>query len=419
MKRTAVQTKTSVAFPADFLNDLRARSSIEEVIGDYVTLKKQGKSLTGVCPFHTESTPSFHVSSTKKLFHCFGCKKGGDVFSFIQEREGLSFIEAVKQLADRYGLDIPESARNDEYEKIASLSDKLVRINKKALEHFQSQLEEVEAYLRDRGISEETEKLFQIGYAPNEWNNLKHKLKETYTDADIKDSGLFSENKDNTGYYDLFRDRLIIPIIDVRGRVVAFGGRIMTKGSPKYLNSPETPLYVKGNHLYGLCQTKEEIRKKGFAILTEGYFDLIGLYENGITNTVASLGTSLTENQAKLLRKYTDKVVICYDGDNAGLTAAERISEILVREGFTVKVMVLPDKKDPDDYIKEFGKLTFEKRRQSSDSWFKFRIQRIKARTNMTNPTEKAKAVEEILQVVGKCPTDLERYEFFRRQCGF
>lgn len=418
MQRTAVKQKISASFPSDFITELRARSSIEEIIGDYVVLKKQGKGLSGCCPFHTESTPSFHVSPTKKLFHCFGCGKGGDVFSFVQEKEGLNFVEAVKQLADRFGLDIPESAYNEEYEKIVSIQDVLVKINKKALEYFLTQLantDEIKEYLKERGISEATTKTFSLGYTPKEWNSLKVELKTEFEDSDIRISGLMKENDDelHPNYFSLFHNRLMVPIFDVRGRVIAFGGRALDDIKPKYLNSPETPLYVKGNHLYGLYQTRDDIKKKGFAILTEGYFDLIALYEHGVTNVVASLGTSLTENQAKLLRRYTDKIVICYDGDNAGLSAAERATEVLLKEGFTIKVMVLPDKKDPDDYIREFGKKTFGERRNQSDNWFKFRVQRIKSKTDMSNPTDKAKAVEEIIEVVSKCPTDIERHEFF------
>ncbi len=418
MKRLEKEVRTSVSLPQEFLEELRSNISIESIIGEYVTLKKQGTGLSGLCPFHSEKTPSFHVSSSKKLYHCFSCGNGGDSITFIIEKEGLTFIEAVKVLADKYGMTLPKLSSNPEQDKKVTLQEKILELNKLSMIHWMSQLEyneEANTYLIERGITQETIDTFQLGFAENSWNNLRQKItdKNAFTKDEILSSGLFKENEKKTDYYDLFRQRLITPLLDIRGRVIAFGGRAIGKLEPKYLNSPETVLYIKGNHLYGLHQNKDNIRQRGFALLTEGYFDVISLYQHGVTNAIASLGTSFTEGQANTLKRFTDKVVICYDGDSAGIKASERATKMLTKVGFVVKVLILPDKRDPDEYIREFGRDTFEKRRGMAVSWFRFSVDRIMQKYDMRNATEKAKAAEEVLTIISNVSNDVEKREYF------
>lgn len=402
-------------FTDEFLNDLRQRIVIEDILGDYLTLKKAGRSLVASCPFHSEKTPSFHVSTVKKLFHCFGCKKGGDTITFLMERENYNFVEAVKWLCERYGIDIPESARDAEYDKRVALENRITAMNHIAVEHWKDNREQVAEYLEERELDESTIEEFQFGYSLDSRNAVIETLQDHgFSEEEIKISGLVTENEKGTEFYDRFRERLMIPILDIKGRVVAVGGRTLTKVVPKYINSPETPLYVKGEHLYGLFQAREAIKHAGYAILTEGYFDTITLYDNGVRNVVASLGTALTDAQIKLLKRFTDKVLICYDGDEPGQKAAEKTMDPLNDAGFTVKILVLPQKLDPDDYIRKHGVETFNQRRQKNVfTWFQFYIERLKSKINVNDPKGKSKAVEEVLKRLALMSSEVERREYF------
>ena len=358
-------------YPQTFIDDLRRQADIVRVVGDYVTLKKKGANWMACCPFHQEKTPSFSVNPSKNIFYCFGCGKGGSVFNFVMELEGLSFPESVRVVAEKAGVPLPDMVDDKRFEAKRKESDEVVQLNAWALEFWERHLREENAearaareYVEGRGLSEETVGTFRLGYAPNSWDALGAHLKSKgATIGQIERSGLVVK-KEQGGYYDRFRGRLIFPVTDAAGKPVAFGARAMRPGDePKYLNSPETAAYTKGRHLFGLGVTREEIRKKKFAILVEGYLDLIVPFQHGVRNVVASLGTALTAEQAKLLRRFAQRVVVNYDGDRAGIKAAKRAIETLLPEEFEIKVLVLPDSADPDEFIKAQGVEEYETRR--------------------------------------------------------
>ncbi|HEX8709510.1 MAG TPA: DNA primase, partial [Pyrinomonadaceae bacterium] len=337
-------------FPQTFIDDLRRQADIVRVIQDYVSLKKKGANWMACCPFHQEKTPSFSVNPAKDIYYCFGCAKGGSVFNFVMEIERVSFPEAVKIVAEKANVPLPVMEQDKRFETHKREADDVIQLNSWALEWWEAQLEQGGAetrtardYIAGRGITDETRKAFRLGYAPDAWDALSSHLKRRgATQTQIERSGLVVL-KDAGGSYDRFRGRLIFPVLDAQGRPIAFGGRTLEPGGePKYLNSPETPAYTKGRHLYGLHQTRDEIRRRKFAILVEGYLDLIIPYQFGIRNSVASLGTALTPEQAKLLGRFARKVVVNYDGDRAGIKAAKRAIEVLLAEDFEVKILVLP-----------------------------------------------------------------------------
>jgi DNA primase len=310
----------------------------------------------GCCPFHSEKTPSFSVSPSKGFYKCFGCGKGGSVYNFLMEIEGLSFPEAVKAVAERTGIPLPEPVDDVNYQKNKKkkeakkkIADQVIDLNRIALEFWEAELQKKYAkakaareYLETRGISEETQKAFHIGFSPDSWDSLLNLLKDKGAkDEIVEQSGLVSVKEEKDRVFDRFRGRIMFPIFDLNGNPVAFGARAMGSDEPKYLNSPETPAYTKGRHLYGLFQGKNEIRLKKFVILVEGYLDLIALYQHGITNVVASLGTAFTSEQSKLLSRFAKKVVINYDGDTAGIEAARKAIEVLLPNNFDIKVFTL------------------------------------------------------------------------------
>src|ERR671929_389521 len=358
-------------YPQTFIDDLRRQADIVRVVGDYVTLKKKGANWMACCPFHQEKTPSFSVNPSKNIFYCVGCGKGGSVFNFVMELEGLSFPESVRVVAEKVGVPLPELVDDKRFETKRKEADEVVQLNAWALEFWERQLGENNAearaareYVGGRGINEETVKTFRLGYAPNSWEALGNYLKSKgATIGQIERSGLVVK-REQGGYYDRFRGRLIFPVTDAQGRPVAFGARAMRPGDePKYLNSPETAAYTKGRHLFGLNVTRDELRRRKFAILVEGYLDLIIPYQFGVRNMVASLGTALTPEQAKLLGRFARRVVVNYDGDSAGVKAAKRAIETLLAEDFEIKVLVLPDGQDPDDFIRRSGVDEYQKRR--------------------------------------------------------
>jgi len=408
-------------YPQTFIDDLRRQADIVRVVGDYVTLKKKGTNWMACCPFHQEKTPSFSVNPSKNIFYCFGCGKGGSVFNFVMELEGLSFPESVKVVAEKAGVPLPELVDDKRFETKRKEADEVIQLNALALEFWEQHLAEDNAesraareYVEGRGLSEETVKTFRLGYAPNSWDALGNYLKtKGATIGQIERSGLVVK-KEQGGYYDRFRGRLIFPVTDAQGRPVAFGARAMRPGDePKYLNSPETAAYTKGRHLFGLGVTRDEIRKKKFAILVEGYLDLIVPFQHGVRNVVASLGTALTTEQAKLLNRFARKVVVNYDGDRAGINAAKRAIEVLLPEDFEVKVLVLPDGSDPDEFVRARGVEEYNQRRGQAVPHMQFVLEQATRERSLRIPAQKAEAVEEALPFVRSVRNPIQKREYF------
>src|SRR5256714_1698656 len=405
-------------FPTTFSDDLRRQADIVRIINDYVTLKKKGANWMACCPFHREKTPSFSVNPSKEIYYCFGCHRGGSVFNFVMEIEGVSFPEAVKTVAEKSGVSLPVMVDDRKFETKKKEADEVIELNAWALEWWEQQLEQAEGrtaleYLAKREILDETRKAFRLGYAPDRWDALSSYLKQRGASAGkIERSGLVVK-KDSGGFYDRFRGRLIFPVMDAQGRPVAFGGRILQDGEPKYLNSPETAAYTKGRHLYGLNWARDEIRRKKFAILVEGYLDLIVPFQAGVRNLVASLGTALTPEQAKLMGRFARKVVVNYDGDKAGIQAAKRAIETLLAEEFEVKVLVLPDNADPDEFIRQYGVEEYQKRRGLAFPHIQFVLEEAVRDRNLHRPADKAAAVEEALPFVRVVLKSLQKREYF------
>lgn len=343
---------------ANTVDEIKSRCNIVDVIGRVVPLKRAGSNFKGRCPFHNEKTPSFVVSETKQIFTCFGCGATGDVIAFVEKYYQLDFMQAVEKLAGEYGIEMDRSFRKDQHK------DEAYNINREAAKFFFKAFREKAnpgyTYMIDRGISHETLNTFGIGYADDKWDSLyKHLTGMGFKKEKLLELGLISESKGK--YYDKFRNRVMFPIINTSGKVIGFGGRIIGDGNPKYLNSQESNVFLKKNNLYGLNITRQEIGKENQAILVEGYMDVISLYQSGIRNVSASLGTALTENQAKLLKRYTHNIVLSYDADQAGINAALRGLDILHKEECKVKVLHVTDGKDPDEFVKKNGKLAFRK----------------------------------------------------------
>ncbi|MCA1618212.1 MAG: DNA primase [Acidobacteria bacterium] len=409
-------------YPQTFIDDLRRQADIVRVVGDYVSgLKKKGANWMACCPFHQEKSPSFSVNASKNIFYCFGCGKGGSVFNFVMELEGLSFPEAVKVVAEKAGVPLPDLVDDKRFETKRKEADEVIQLNAWALEFWERHLLEDGAesraareYVEGRGLTEETRKTFRLGYAPNSWDALGVHLKgQGATIGEIERSGLVVK-KEQGGYYDRFRGRLIFPVTDAQGRPVAFGARAMRAGEePKYLNSPETAAYTKGRHLFGLGVTRDEIRKKKFAILVEGYLDLIVPFQHGVRNVAASLGTALTPEQAKLLNRFARKVVVNYDGDRAGINAAKRAIEVLLPEDFEVKVLVLPDGADPDEFVRARGVEEYNRRRGQAVPHMQFVLEQATRDRSLRVPAQKADAVEEALPFVRAVRNPIQRREYF------
>ncbi len=366
------------------IDEIKSRCNIVDVIGSVVTLKKTGANYQGLCPFHNEKTPSFVVSETKQMFTCFGCHASGDVIEFVKKYYNLSFMEALEKLANQCGIKIEDSFNRGEKKDI------YFEVNREAARFFFKALRANDnagmRYVINRGLTKETLHDFGIGYADESWNSLYNYLKaKGYKEEVMLKLGLISESKGR--YYDRFRNRVIFPIQNTAGKVIAFGGRAIGDDMPKYLNSPETPVFSKKNNLYGLNITKNFVNESDCAILVEGYMDVISLFQGGVKNVSASLGTALTENQSKLLKRYTKNIVLSYDADSAGINAAIRGSEILHKEGCKVRILHISDGKDPDDFIKSKGKLAYYKLVDEAMAYGEFRIQNIRNKYDI-NTTE-------------------------------
>jgi DNA primase len=352
----------------DYKEEIRRRTDIVSLVGEYVTLKKAGRNYLGLCPFHQEKTPSFNVSPDKQIFYCYGCSEGGDAFSFLMKLNRLTFPEALRQLAGKVGVVVPERSMSPEEKDRYTLGEQIRRVNGLAAEYFARMLqspmgEGAREYLRKRGIEAEAIGTFRIGLAPEGWQNLLDFLDKKGVPPKLAEQAGLAiprAGEGAKGHYDRFRGRLMIPIEDVDGRVIAFGGRVMGSGEPKYMNSPESPVYTKGNNLYGLSRTREAVRQAGFSLLVEGYFDLIALWGSGIQNVVATLGTALTRSQVDLLRRYAPRVAVVFDPDEAGRKALARSLELFLTGNVHAKAVILPDGADPDDFVRTRGRAQME-----------------------------------------------------------
>ncbi len=343
------------------IEEIKSRVDIVELASEFLTLKKAGRNYLGLCPFHQEKTPSFTVNREKQIFYCFGCGEGGNAITFLMKIANKTFPEAIKDLAEKTGVVLPPRLTSKEGREKDTVRENISNLNLRAAQQYARNLyspvgKGARDYLQNRGITEETVKQFRLGYVSDTWRSLTDYIENSGTSLKLAEqAGLVIAGKEGS-YYDRFRGRLIFPIENVFGEIVAFGGRILEKGEPKYLNSPESPVYIKGRNLYGLNKTKEEIRKKGFALIVEGYFDLISLWNVGIGNAVATLGTALTRDHLELLRRYTVEVVALFDPDEAGRKALDRSLELFLGMNIRAKALVLPGGFDPDDYVKKFGK---------------------------------------------------------------
>ena len=393
-----------MAFPAAFIDELVARNPIEDVVGQYVSLRRSGSNLFGLCPFHGEKTASFSVAPDKGMFYCFGCHKGGGSINFMMELEGLSYPDAVRSLAKRVGMEVPE---DEQYQSRYRAQERLWALHKEAARFYHGKLYAPEGkaaleYALGRGMTKGTLTNFGIGYAPDSWTGLVDVLrKKGYTDEELKDSGLVTVSKKSGNLFDRFRDRLMFPIIDVRGNVIGFGGRIMNNRDPdaaKYLNSPETLIFNKRKNLFALNYAKKS--KQGYMILVEGYMDAIALHQYGFDCAVASLGTALTEDGANLLSKYTEQVVLIYDGDNAGQRAAQRAIPILEKAGLQVKVLQMRDAKDPDEFLKKFGADKFKLLLEESSNRVEYQLNAIRKKYDLNVDEQRIKFVQEAAELI-------------------
>ena len=352
--------------PEEKIAEILAASDIFDVVSEAVILKKSGRNYFGLCPFHSEKTPSFSVNPDKQIFHCFGCNAGGDVLSFVMQYHGISFLEAAKMLARKYNIIIETPKMNPEQRKAVHTRESLFRLNKKVMQaytdFFKNPLKGSPArqYLERRGTSKQIIELFQIGYAPDAWDAIVHVLKQEKVSKGIAiSSGLVLERKQKNGFYDRFRNRLMFPIFDINMQVAGFGGRVMDDSMPKYMNSPETPVYSKSRILYGLHAAKQACRRQDQVFIVEGYFDFLCLYQHGIKNSVASLGTALTREHVRILKGYATTMTLVFDSDDAGINAAKRSIDIFVQEGVDTRILVLPGNNDPDSYVMAHGRDAF------------------------------------------------------------
>ncbi|MDH5763564.1 MAG: DNA primase [Nitrospinota bacterium] len=414
--------------PENIIEEIRSRADIYEVVSEFVPLKKAGKNYKGLCPFHSEKTPSFNVSPEKQIYHCFGCGAGGNVFKFLMEKEDLPFVDVVKRLASRYQVTIPASSYSGQNSASSNEREALLNCNILTAKYFASQLKhpqegkKAREYLSSRGFDDQTIEDYQLGWALPGWRDLlAHLESQTQCSRDtLAKFGLVSkkeaaETRDKKdAYYDRFRERLIFPIQDSYSNIIGFGGRVVGEGEPKYLNSPETRVYKKGLQLFGLNKAKEAIRQEEQVLIVEGYFDQIRAWVNGVKNVVATCGTALTPQQALLLKPLTQKAVLVFDSDPAGHAAAERGFEVLQEHGFSVFVAVLPEGHDPDSLIREQGKEGFIKLIQDAQPFIHYLLDRI-LRSAQTRTTEdKIGAINRVLPVLAKIQNSVERSEHIR-----
>ena len=392
-----------MAIPEQLIDQIQEKTDIVEVISRYVPLKKLGRNYKAPCPFHNEKTPSFIVSPDKQIYHCFGCGAGGNVFSFLMKHENLQFPEVIEMLAEKCGVALPKNIGGKSADNV--LANQLYKINDLACQFFQSSLANnriAKEYIQSRGVGEETLKKFKIGFAPNSWDAISIFFKKHSIDqAMLEKAGLVVAN-DKGGHYDRFRNRLIFPIIDLKDRVIGFGARVLDSSLPKYLNSPETPIYSKGRNLYGLNFSKEDIKKSGHFLVVEGYLDFIVPYQAGIKNIIATLGTALTTDQIKLLKRFANTAVMIYDPDEAGEAASLRNLDLFITEDVNVYIAELPEGLDPDSYIRKFGLDDFLKLKKSSKNIFDYKLGKLTNRFNINTAHGKMSIAAEMLPTIAR-----------------
>jgi DNA primase len=407
-------------FPPELIDRIRDASDIVDIISDYVPLKKRGKNYLGLCPFHSEKDPSFTVTPQKQIFYCFGCGEGGNVIHFLMKHEKLSFPEAIELLAKKANIPLPKDSWR---EKQSGLSDKLYYANQVANEYFVKNLyreapgKSARQYLKKRGFDAETLKIFSLGFAPADWEGfLRFAQTKDIKPEILTQAGLTVPRTEGKGAYDRFRKRITFPIFTLSGKIVGFGGRVLDeKDEPKYLNSPETPIYQKGRILYGLILSKEEIRQKGSAILVEGYVDLITLYQAGIKNVVASSGTAFTQDQAHLLARYAEKVYLFFDADSAGQSATFRSVDLLFSEGLDVFVVSLNPGEDPDSYVRKFGQQAVEEKINQAKSFIEFKCESLGKDFSQLSLREQETVIRDLAETAKKISDDIRRNLFVKK----
>jgi DNA primase len=404
--------------PETLIDDIQARTDIAELVGRYVPLKRAGRHFKAACPFHKERTPSFMVNTDKQIFHCFGCGVGGNVFSFLMQHDRLTFPEAVRQLADQAGIHLPERDAAPEKQQVrdalAALTDKICGYFERMLREPAQQGKAARAYLKQRGVSDAARERFRLGLAPDGWDHLLRAVRaKGVPAAQLDAAGLVVRGK--AGFYDRFRNRLMFPIMDVRGRVVGFGGRSLGGQEPKYLNGPETPLYTKGHHLFGLAQAKDAVARTRTAVVVEGYFDCVVLSDAGVANVVSPLGTALTAEQGRLLKRYADRVILAFDADAAGEQATLRGIDVLVELGLRVHVAGLPSGVDPDEYLRAHGRDGFEALLERSAGIFEVLVESALRRHPRGTTEDKVSAAQVVLPTIARIPDAMLRSEYVRR----
>jgi DNA primase len=406
----------------NIIEQVQSKLDIAEIVGSYIPLKRAGRNFKACCPFHHEKTASFVVSPAKQIYHCFGCGVGGDMISFVMRHESLDFMEALKNLADKAGVNLPNLKGGFRSGPRAQSSiPGLLRVNELAANYYNAVLigsnKAVSArkYLAQRGLNSESAGLFKIGFASAEWDSLlKFAKTKGATEAMLEKAGLIIRAKADK-LYDRFRNRIIFPIFDMRGKIVAFGGRVLDDSLPKYMNSPETDAYVKGRHLYGLNFAIDEIKLKDYAVVVEGYLDLILPFQNGIRNIVATLGTALTIEQIRLIKRFTDNVVIIYDADEAGQAASLRGLDLLISEGLFVKIASLPSGMDPDSYIRQNGRENLLKIIESADNIFDYKLKLLLDKFNPAESEDKTKIAAEMLPTIKRIENSVLRSDYLNR----
>jgi DNA primase len=400
------------------IEEIRNSSDIVEIISDFVDLKKSGRNYKGLCPFHKEKSPSFMVNPEKQIYHCFGCGSGGDVISFVSNYQKVNFVEALQYLAEKARIPLSAAAKGTG----ASKTGKLYEVTKVAADVYRNALWTgniggiAQDYLQKRGINREMSDTFHLGYAPESWDFLLKQVsaKKEYANL-LPDCGLFVERELTGGYYDRFRNRLVFPILDLSGRIVGFGGRVLDQGEPKYINSPETPVYRKSSVLYGLYQARSTLREKGEGILVEGYMDCIALHQYGITNALASSGTAFTERQAKLLARFCRRVYLVFDGDEAGMNAAMRSGPFFLQEGLETRIVILPETHDPDSFIRAHGTEEFRHVLQSSSDIVDHHLLLIAEDFHGATFYEQSRMLEPLLELVLKIPDEFVKREYIKK----